>query len=81
MWGQYCCGTLKEDNSTVSLVGCNGGEISLGSICCEKNIHYKCPHDKGCTDNKDRGTSHIKLKLLLKSKQYQYFYCSSEMLL
>ena len=60
----------KEDNSIVYLDACDGSEISLESICCEKDNHYKCSHEEGCIDNKDRGTAHIKFKLFLKSKDF-----------
>ena len=54
-WGEYCCRTTKEGTSTIELEGCDGGELSLNSICCDQNDHVECPHEEGCNDSKERG--------------------------
>ena len=51
-WGKYCCGTPKEDISSIDLEGCDGSDLSMSSICCEKNNHQECPYEEGCIDNK-----------------------------
>ena len=54
-WGEYCCATPFEEISSIHIDGCNGGDLSMSSICCDKNNYRQCPSDQGCIDNKVKG--------------------------
>lgn len=51
MWGLYCCTSKLEKNSSIGMDECNGGAISLNSICCKDNDYEKCPDDRGCSNH------------------------------
>lgn len=57
MWGKYCCETKTEGTSSIPIDGCDGGELSMSSICCEQNNHQECLHNEGCVDSEGDGNS------------------------
>ena len=61
MGGDYCCTTEKEgsfkeldDYSKVDRSSCDGGPISLNSVCCQNNRFVRCPNNKKCKSGKGR---------------------------
>ena len=61
MGGDYCCKTAKEntfiemDIDTIKDISrCNGGPISLSSVCCESNNFKKCPSDGKCKSSQGK---------------------------
>ena len=52
MWGEYCCKTEWEGTAENNLAACDGGLISINSICCEDNQYDKCPNMVGCKNNR-----------------------------
>ena len=52
MWGEYCCKTKLEKSTQNNLAECDGGQISINSVCCEDNEYEKCPHIGGCKNNR-----------------------------
>ena len=64
MWGENCCKTAKEDDSTSNLQlpfnfdGCDGSPLSLNSVCCKNNEYEKCPGTGGCKTNKGITVKH-----------------------
>ena len=49
--------------STLHLDGCDGGDLSIDSVCCEENDYHSCPHDEGCIDYKIKGIKNLFLEL------------------
>ena len=52
MWGEYCCETELEATANHNFAACDGGPISINSVCCEDNKYEKCPHIGGCINNR-----------------------------
>ena len=50
MWGLYCCKSKSKKNISMGMDECDGGAISLNSICCEGDDYEKCPDDRGCSN-------------------------------
>ena len=52
MDGDYCC---KYDVEHVEAGNekpeCDGGKISMASLCCKDHQHIKCPHKLGCVNH------------------------------
>ena len=47
--GKYCCESqLENDNSAVEGEVCDGGQISLSSVCCRGHKYLRCPGGKDC---------------------------------
>ena len=57
MWGTHCCKHDVEDDTTYGVSECDGGPISLNSICCKNNEYKKCWDLRGCKDR--RGKLHF----------------------
>lgn len=48
MWGTHCCKHELENNSPNGISECDGGPLSLNSLCCKDNAYQKCRDEKGC---------------------------------
>ena len=58
MWGEYCCKTESEKITQSNLAECDGGHISINSVCCEEDQYEKCPHMGGCKNKKGMHICH-----------------------
>ena len=54
MWGEYCCKSESEKSTQNNLPECDGGHISIDSICCKDDQYEKCPHIGGCKNNRGK---------------------------
>ena len=54
MWGEYCCKTEEEDESSGNFFECDGGSIAINSVCCKSNDYQKCPDTGGCKNNRGK---------------------------
>ena len=57
MWGKYCCKNDTEDiiverNKPGHIEGCDGGTLSIDSVCCTNNDMIKCSSEEGCRNKK-----------------------------
>ena len=55
MWGTHCCKSLLESNESKAETvfdGCDGGALSMDSLCCFNDEYIKCPSSSGCIGNK-----------------------------
>lgn len=61
MGGDYCCETRFEnvfmqldDETQIDKSHCDGGTISLESVCCRDNRFIVCPNNKKCKSSKGK---------------------------
>ena len=52
MWGMYCCAERKEGHFPNGVKGCEGGDLHIGSICCENDKQLRCTKDGGCVNRR-----------------------------
>ena len=68
MWGEYCCKTELEENN--NFVACDGGPISINSVCCKDNEYEKCPHIGGCKNNRGMNVCQKRVSIKYRSMNY-----------
>ena len=64
MWGEYCCKTEVENTAQNNLYECDGGPLSINSICCEDDLYEKCPHIGGCKNNRGMNAGCVRKYLM-----------------